>query len=52
MLLDALVAVVALSLVMAGVLVMLGPQTASVLRKLRSIRRPAGSLRGPFWHLD
>lgn len=48
MLLDALVAVVASMLVVAGVLVMLGPQTASLVRRLRSIRRPEGSLRGPF----
>jgi hypothetical protein len=48
MLLDALVAVVATLLVIAGVLIMLGPQTASVVRRLRSIRRPEGPLRGPF----
>jgi hypothetical protein len=48
MLLDALVAVVASLLVVAGVLVMLGPQTASLVRRLKSIRRPETSLRGPF----
>jgi hypothetical protein len=48
MLLDALVAVVATLLVVAGVLIMLGPQTASVVRRIRSIRRPEGPLRGPF----
>lgn len=48
MLLDALVAVVASLLVIAGVLIMLGPQTSSLMRRLRSMRRPDTSLRGPF----
>jgi hypothetical protein len=48
MLLDVLVAVVATSLVVAGVLVMLGPQTMSIVRKIRSLRRPDGRLPGPF----
>src|SRR5438270_9134587 len=48
MLLDAVVAVVATLLVVTGVLIMLGPQTMSILRKLRSIRRPEGALRGPL----
>jgi len=46
--LDALVALVAVLLVLAGVLIMLGPQTASLIRRLRSIRRPEGPLRGPL----
>jgi hypothetical protein len=46
--LDALVAVVAVLLVLGGVLVMLGPQTASIIRRLRSIRGLDGALRGPF----
>lgn len=37
--LDALIAGVAGLLVVAGILVMLGPQTASVLRRVRSLRR-------------
>jgi hypothetical protein len=38
--LDALVGVVAGLLVVAGVLVMLGPQTATLIRRLRAVRRP------------
>jgi hypothetical protein len=38
--LDALVGVVAGLLVIAGILVMLGPQTTTLLRRLRSLRRP------------
>ena len=48
MLLDALVAVVATILVVAGVLVMLGPQSRSIVRRLRSIPRPDGRLPGPL----
>jgi hypothetical protein len=39
--LEGLVGVVAGLLVVAGVLVMLGPQTASLVKRLRSIRRPS-----------
>jgi hypothetical protein len=46
--LDALVAVVATLLVLAGVLIMLGPQTASIVRRIRSIQPPEGRLRGPL----
>lgn len=46
--LEALVAVVAALLVLGGVLIMLGPQTASVVRRIRSLRRPDGPLRGPL----
>lgn len=46
--LDALIAVVAGLLVLGGVLIMLGPQTASLVRRIRSMRRPEGPLRGPF----
>ncbi len=46
--LDALVAVVTALLVLAGVLIMLGPQTASIVRRLRSIQRPVSPLRGPL----
>ncbi len=41
--LDALVAVVAGLLVIAGILVMLGPQTASLVRRIRSARPPRPS---------
>lgn len=40
MLLDALVAVVATILVAGGILIMLGPQTMSIVRKLRSLPLP------------
>jgi hypothetical protein len=46
MLLDAVVGVVAGLLVIAGILVMLGPQAGSLLRRLRSIRRPQHPLAG------
>jgi hypothetical protein len=46
--LDALIGVVAALLVLAGVLIMLGPQTASLIRRARSLRRPLGPLRGPL----
>jgi hypothetical protein len=36
--LDALVAVIAALLVLAGIMVMLGPQTASLFRRLRALR--------------
>jgi hypothetical protein len=39
--LEGLVGVVAGLLVVAGVLVMLGPQTASLIKRFRSIRRPS-----------
>ena len=42
--LDALVGVVAGLLILAGVMVMLGPQTMSVLRRVRGLRRS----RNPF----
>jgi hypothetical protein len=45
--LDALVAIVAGLLLVAGVLVMLGPQTASVVRKLRVARAPRRLPRTP-----
>lgn len=48
MLLDALVAVVATILVVAGVLVMLGPQAGAILHRIRSIPRPEGRLPGPL----
>jgi len=44
--LDALVGVVAVLLVLAGVLIMLGPQTASLFRRVRTLRPPQGRLRG------
>ena len=44
--LDALVAVVAGLLVVAGILVMLGPQTTSLVRRLRSARPSARAVRG------
>ena len=43
--LDALVAVVAGLLVLAGVMVMLGPQTMSIIRRVRSARPPRPSIR-------
>ncbi len=46
--LDALIAVVAALLVLAGVLIMLGPQTETLFRRIRSVRRPEGPLRGPL----
>lgn len=48
MLLDALVAVVAAILVIAGVLVMLGPQALSLYRRVRSMPLPEGKVPGPF----
>ena len=46
--LDALIAVVAALLVLGGVLIMFGPQTASIVRRIRSLQRPEGPLRGPL----
>ena len=48
--LDALVGVVAGLLILAGVLIMLGPQTVSLLRRVRGIRRsrnPFAALQAP-----
>ena len=46
--LDAVVAIVAGLLIVAGILVMLGPQTASLVRRIRSVRiRPRGAASGP-----
>lgn len=45
--LDAVVAIVAGLLVVAGILVMLGPQTRSLIRKLRSARPPRRTARSP-----
>lgn len=45
--LDAVVAIVAGLLVVAGVLVMLGPQTRSLVRKLSSARASRPTLRSP-----
>jgi hypothetical protein len=42
MLLEALVGVVVVLLVVAGILVMMGPNTARIMRRVRAIRRPAG----------
>src|SRR5436305_8729596 len=42
--LDAVVAIVAGLLVLAGVLVMLGPQTSSLVRRVRAARPPRPSL--------
>lgn len=46
MLLEALVGVVAGLLLVAGILVMLGPQTKVILKRLRSLRRPRNRLAG------
>lgn len=46
--LDALIGIVAALLVLTGVLVMLGPQTASIVRRVRLLPSPRGRLRGPF----
>lgn len=40
--LEALVGVVVVLLVVAGVLVMMGPKTARIIQRVRAIRRPAG----------
>ena len=48
--LDALVGVVAGLLILAGALVMLGPQTMSLIRRARGVRRsrnPFASLQAP-----
>src|ERR1700674_1217864 len=41
MLLEGLVGVVVTLLVVAGILVMLGPSTTRIIRSIRAIRRPA-----------
>jgi hypothetical protein len=46
--LDVLIAVVAGLLVLGGVLIMLGPQAASIYRRIRSLRHVEGPLRGPL----
>ena len=45
--LDAVVAIVAGLLVVAGVLVMLGPQTASLIRRVRAARPPRAVMPNP-----
>lgn len=44
--LEVLVAAVAGLLLVAGILVMLGPQTRSIVQRLRSVRRPSHPLGG------
>ena len=46
--LEVLVGVVGALLVVGGVLIMLGPQTKEIFRRIRSIHPPDGPLRGPL----